>query len=51
VFARSIAGKQLVEVVIKYLKNNPENRQFTAASLIEAALYRTFPCKVGAQGP
>ena len=42
-FARSIAGKQLVEVVIKYLKNNPENRQFTAASLIEAALYRAFP--------
>ncbi len=35
---------QSVDVVMKYLRNNPENRHYAAASVGLAALKQAFPC-------
>jgi hypothetical protein len=35
---------QMQDVVENYLREHPENRHFTAASLIADALQRKFPC-------
>jgi Rap1a immunity proteins len=37
--------RQLGDVVIEYLRSNPENRQNSAASLVYIALALGFPCK------
>jgi hypothetical protein len=39
-----VVGKQLVDIVMKYLKENPENLHYNAASLVTSALIRAFPC-------
>ena len=36
---------QLRDIVIKYLTENPQERHFTARSLIEVSLVPVFPCK------
>lgn len=35
---------QLVDVVLKYLEQNPERRHLEAGSLVPEALNRAFPC-------
>jgi hypothetical protein len=39
-----VTGKQLVNIVRKYLKENPENLHHNAASLVTFALAQAFPC-------
>ena len=41
----SVSRRQLRDVVVKYLQNNPETRDETAASLTAAALAMAFPCQ------
>jgi len=36
-------AKQLADVVVKYLKNNPENRHLQAGILVMKALRKAFP--------
>jgi hypothetical protein len=38
------SNRQLVEVVVKYLRENPETRHETARTLIHSALVESFPC-------
>lgn len=37
-------GEQLNDVVIKYLRDHPEKRHYSASSLVIVALQRAFPC-------
>ena len=39
-----VTGKQLTEIVRKYLKENPENLHLNAAFLVTLALSEVFPC-------
>jgi len=36
--------RQIIDVVKKYLENNPENRHYGAASSVVLALRQAFPC-------
>jgi hypothetical protein len=36
---------QMRDIVIKYLKDNPEKRHFTAHSNVGVALFKAFPCR------
>ena len=40
----SMENGQIVDVVVKYLKDHPENRHSDAAILVAVALMKTFPC-------
>jgi hypothetical protein len=37
-------GKQLIDVVVKWLRENPAERHYSAASNIQVALQQAFPC-------
>ena len=39
-----VVGEQILPIVMKYLKENPENLHYNAASLVTVALGRAFPC-------
>mgnify|MGYP003650305081 CR=1 FL=1 len=39
-----VTGKQIVSIVRKYLKENPENLHYEAAILVTHALDHYFPC-------
>ena len=39
-----VQANQLKEIVLKYLKNHPENRHHPAAELVVNALKGAFPC-------
>ena len=39
-----IVSGQVIDVVQKYLRDNPENRNESAASLVWVALNRAWPC-------
>lgn len=41
----TIPQTQLVDIVVKHLKDNPADRHIGARYLIGAALYRAFPCR------
>jgi hypothetical protein len=41
---QGVTSRELVDVVVKYLKNNPEKRHFTAAGEVWGALSEAFPC-------
>ena len=36
---------QVIDVVLLYLENHPQDRHLTASSLVQAALTNAFPCK------
>ena len=36
---------QLIEIVTKYIEQQPEKRHLVAAMLIEAAIKKSFPCR------
>jgi hypothetical protein len=38
-------GSQVTDVVIKFLREHPEWRHFTASSLVAQALAQAFPCR------
>jgi len=40
-----VTSGQLVDVVIKFLKDNPESRHYAGASEATIALGRAFPCQ------
>ena len=42
---RGVTLKQVADVVVDYLRRNPKSRHNTAASLVELALMRAWPCK------
>jgi hypothetical protein len=42
--APAVINGQIVEVVVKYLKDHPENRHCQASTLVMAALIEAFPC-------
>jgi hypothetical protein len=39
-----VVGEQIVSIVRKYLKENPESLHYSAASLVVIALDTVFPC-------
>jgi len=39
-----ITGKQLADIFIKYLREHPEERHYTAGSIIISRLKEVFPC-------
>ena len=41
----NVSNGQLMDVVVKYLKEHPEERHMLAAILIVEALTKAFPCK------
>lgn len=41
---KDVTVQQVVDVVKKYLKENPQDRHFTANSLVAYALSEAFPC-------
>lgn len=43
--SRGATNEQVVDIVIKYLKENPEQRHRGAHLLIYGALRKAFPCK------
>ena len=42
--AEGVQGVQLADLVMKWLTENPDKRDFTAVSLIGAVLQSAFPC-------
>ena len=40
----SVDGRQVLDIVVKYLEDNPKWRHFPAWSLIQRALHNAFPC-------
>mgnify|MGYP005988653749 CR=1 FL=1 len=40
----NVTASQFVNIVIKYLKQNPENLHYNAAVLVAFALAQVFPC-------
>ena len=43
--AKGVNNGQTIDVVKRWLKNNPSKRHFTAPSVIAGALSDAFPCK------
>ncbi len=41
----SVTNEQLKDIVVKYLRNNPQMRHTTAASQLTVALVKAFPCR------
>ena len=41
----SVLVEQITDVVKRYLEQHPEQRHYSAASLVAQALSETFPCK------
>ena len=41
----AVTGTQLRDVVIKYLRSNPQNRQMKAGALTTKAFAAAFPCR------
>ena len=41
----SVSNGQLKDVVVKYLKDNPEERHILAAILVVKSVAKAFPCK------
>jgi hypothetical protein len=44
-FPRSITGEQAQLIIMKYLRDHPEDLHHEAAAISGAALIRAFPCK------
>lgn len=44
-FPTTANREQAADIVRKYLADHPEERHFTMASLVRAAIYEAFPCK------
>jgi hypothetical protein len=42
---RDASGSQIVDVVIKYLRDHPEERHYFAADEVTLALVAAFPCQ------
>ena len=42
---RDITGIQATDVVIRFLRDNPQYRHMSAASLVVGALQSAFPCR------
>jgi hypothetical protein len=42
---KEVPMSQLASIVLKYLKNNPEDRHGVAAAFVNGALLEAFPCK------
>jgi hypothetical protein len=40
----NVTGKQVIDVVTRYLQQHPEQRHYGAASLVAHALSENFPC-------
>ena len=38
-------GKQVSDVVVKFLRENPEDRSSRAANSVAAAMIKSFPCQ------
>lgn len=41
----NVSRKQVVDIVVRYLQNNPNVRHFLGGSLVRIALMDAFPCK------
>jgi hypothetical protein len=44
-----VTRRQVVDVIVQYLRNNPEKRHQPAATLILPAIAAAFPCNKNAQ--
>lgn len=42
---------QITDIAVKYLKDNPATRQYTASSQVALALWDAFPCQQQASSP
>ena len=42
---KGVVIQQLVDIVTKFLVDNPESRQYPAAALVKLSLTKAFPCK------
>jgi Rap1a immunity proteins len=42
---RGVAVSQLTDIVLNELRNHPENRHHSAASIVAVAFKRAFPCQ------
>jgi Rap1a immunity proteins len=40
-----LVANQVVDIVVAYLKNNPETRHWGASDIVMMALSKSFPCK------
>jgi 2-methylcitrate dehydratase PrpD len=40
-----VTNGQLLDILVKYLKNHPEERHYSAAVLAIKAITKAFPCK------
>jgi hypothetical protein len=43
--AKSVDVRQMIDVVVKYLSDHPEDRHYTASDKVGLALEKAFPCK------
>lgn len=43
-FRATMTRGQIIDVVKRWLQNHPENRSYTAAGIVAAALQQSFPC-------
>jgi hypothetical protein len=43
-FPKNVPSTALAEIVVNYLANNPQNRQYTAASIVVRALQEAYAC-------
>ena len=41
----NVSRKQVVDIVVRYLRNHPSNRHYLGGSLVRIALMDAFPCK------
>ena len=46
---RNVTYDQVTDIVVKYLRDHPEERHYDAARLFGSVLKNTFPCKWGEQ--
>jgi hypothetical protein len=42
---KGVSGGQIMDVVTKHFRDDPEDRHYTAESEVELALKKAFPCK------
>lgn len=43
-FRSGVTGRQIIDIVTKYLRQKPDERHYNAAGLVADALQSAFPC-------
>ena len=42
---KEVTGRQVIDLVVSYLRDHPDARQYVAAQEVTLALVKAFPCK------